>query len=154
MFNVRVYGILINERKEVLVADEYIKGMFITKFCGGGLEFGEGTKECLKREFKEEMNIEVTVGNHFYTTDFFQESAFKRGQQVISIYYRVIPLIPLQLPVSPVPLEKEITELQGGQSPTPPESFRFVSWQDFSAGSLTLPIDKYVAEMIKNKSFG
>jgi ADP-ribose pyrophosphatase YjhB (NUDIX family) len=91
MFNVRVYGILINEQQQVLVSDELIRGGYFTKFCGGGLEFGEGTRDCLKREFKEEMNLDVSVGKHLYTTDFFQESAFSRGQQIISIYYLFLP---------------------------------------------------------------
>jgi 8-oxo-dGTP pyrophosphatase MutT (NUDIX family) len=57
MFNIRVYGILVNEEKKVLVSDELIRGSYITKFPGGGLEFGEGTRDCLQREFMEEMNI-------------------------------------------------------------------------------------------------
>ena len=55
-FNLRVYGILINDQKQVLVSDEYIRGKHYTKFPGGGLEFGEGTRDCLAREFMEEMN--------------------------------------------------------------------------------------------------
>lgn len=87
-FNVRVYGICIHNKK-VLVTDELIKGMEITKFPGGGLEFGEGTLDCLKREFNEETGQEINVMSHFYTTDFFVESAFGKGSQVISIYYLV-----------------------------------------------------------------
>ena len=44
-FNVRVYGVLI-VNGSVLVSDEYIKKNCITKFPGGGLEFGEGTRDC------------------------------------------------------------------------------------------------------------
>jgi len=43
-FNVRVYGILVQEGK-LLVSDEYIKGYEITKLPGGGLEFGEGSAD-------------------------------------------------------------------------------------------------------------
>src|SRR4029079_14697511 len=89
MFNLRVYGILINEQKQVLVADELIRSMYITKFPGGGLEFGEGTRDCLKREFREEMNLDVEVGEHLYTTDYYQQSAFNPAHQIISIYYYV-----------------------------------------------------------------
>ena len=71
-FSIRVYGILFDENKRVLLSDEYIRGMLITKFPGGGLEFGEGTRDCLVREFKEELNLSVSVGKHIYTTDFFQ----------------------------------------------------------------------------------
>ena len=67
MFNIRVYGILINEKKQVLVSDEYIRGGYYTKFCGGGLEKGEGTIDCLKREFMEEMSLIVDVTGHLYT---------------------------------------------------------------------------------------
>ena len=63
-FNIRVYGILINDKKQVLVADEYIRGGLYSKFPGGGLEFGEGTRDCLKREFMEEMDLKVEVGDH------------------------------------------------------------------------------------------
>ena len=41
MITLRVYGILINEAKQVLVSDEFIRGNYFTKFPGGGLEFGE-----------------------------------------------------------------------------------------------------------------
>ena len=57
-FNIRVYGVLINQQNQVLVSDEYIRGSYYTKFPGGGLELGEGTRDCLKREFKEEMDLE------------------------------------------------------------------------------------------------
>ena len=75
MFNIRVYGLLINDHRQVLVADELIRGMRITKFCGGGLEPGEGTRDCLVREFMEEMNLRIEVTGHIYTTDFYQQSA-------------------------------------------------------------------------------
>src|SRR6185295_18579844 len=92
MFNLRVYGILLGENKQVLVSDEYIRGGYYTKFPGGGLEFGEGTLECLVREFQEEINLEVEVVEHIYTTDFFQISAFDNKSQIISIYYLVNPI--------------------------------------------------------------
>ena len=36
-FNVRVYGLLFNDEKEVLVTDENRFGIQFTKFPGGGL---------------------------------------------------------------------------------------------------------------------
>ena len=75
-FNVRVYGILITEEGDLLLSDEYDFGFPHTKFPGGGLEYGEGTRECLMREFIEECNLKIEVLDHFYTTDFFQKSAF------------------------------------------------------------------------------
>ena len=58
-FNVRVYGIMFNGQKQVLVSDEYIRGGYYTKFPGGGLEFGEGTLDCIKREWQEELGQDV-----------------------------------------------------------------------------------------------
>ncbi|MDP4764480.1 MAG: NUDIX domain-containing protein, partial [Salibacteraceae bacterium] len=88
-FNVRVYGILINDQNQLLVSDELIKNIRFTKFPGGGLEWGEGTRDCLVREFMEELNQPVEVLEHFYTTDYFQQSAFRETDQLISIYYKV-----------------------------------------------------------------
>src|SRR5918912_59160 len=99
MLNLRVYGILRGENNRVLVSDEYIRGGLYTKFPGGGLEFGEGTRDCLKREFKEEMDLEIKVGDHIYTTDYFQISAFNPNHQIISIYYFAHPLEPIKVPL-------------------------------------------------------
>ncbi|MBS1528392.1 MAG: NUDIX domain-containing protein, partial [Bacteroidetes bacterium] len=74
-FNVRVYGLLINDGGQVLLSDEQEYGMRFSKFPGGGLEYGEGLIDGLKREFVEECNVEVDVLSHFYTTDFFVQSA-------------------------------------------------------------------------------
>ena len=95
---VRVYGILIDPNNGLLVSDEFIRGDYFTKLPGGGLEFGEGTRDCLVREFKEETGLDVKVEEHIYTTDFYQPSAFRAGDQILSIYYRVNPisLTPLQ----------------------------------------------------------
>ncbi|MEO6289013.1 MAG: NUDIX domain-containing protein, partial [Ginsengibacter sp.] len=99
MFNIRVYGILISDDNQVLVSDEFIKGKYYTKFPGGGLDPGEGTRDCLKREFKEEMDLDVSVGDHIYTTDFYQISAFNPDHQIICIYYFANPLEEIKAPL-------------------------------------------------------
>jgi 8-oxo-dGTP diphosphatase len=151
MFNIRVYGILINEKKQVLVADEFIRGGYYTKFPGGGLEFGEGTKDCLKREFKEEMNLEVEIGEHIYTTDFFQLSAFNREHQILSIYYSARALEPISAPLRIIPFDFDERQLKMYENTGETETFRFIDWKDFSEESVTLPIDKIVAKMVKEK---
>src|SRR5436309_1679233 len=88
-FTIRVYGILFDDNKRILVSDEFIRGGYFTKFPGGGLELGEGTRDCLIREFKEETGLDIIVGEHLYTTDYFQQSAFNANDQIISIYYFV-----------------------------------------------------------------
>ena len=151
MFNIRVYGILINEQKQVLVSDEYIRGMYITKFPGGGLEPGEGTRDCLKREFLEEMNLNVEVGEHIYTTDFFQVSAFNKDHQIISIYYFVKALEEIKAPLREMEFDFDERELKMYADTGETETFRFVDWQNFSAISVSLPIDKIIASLLKEK---
>ena len=149
MFNLRVYGILVNEQQQVLVADEYIRGGYYTKFPGGGLEFGEGTRDCLKREFMEEMNLRVAILDHIYTTDYFQMSAFNPSHQIISIYYLVKALEPIEAPLRTKLFDFDERELKMYQDTGETETFRFINWSDFSDESVTLPIDKLICRMLK-----
>ncbi|MGK6353307.1 NUDIX domain-containing protein [Parapedobacter sp. DT-150] len=87
-FNVRVYGILINDRQEVLISDEREYGMEFSKFPGGGLEYGEGLLEGLEREFQEECGVAIDISRHIHTTDTFFKSAFD-DTQVLAVYYLV-----------------------------------------------------------------
>lgn len=152
MFNIRVYGILVNEKKQVLVSDEFIRGNYYTKFCGGGLEKGEGTIDCLKREFIEEMNLKVEITGHLYTTDFYQQSAFNPAHQIISIYYYVKALEAIKVPLRNKPFDFDDDQLKMYAEKGETETFRFVEWDDFSAETVSLPIDKIVAEMIKKEN--
>lgn len=149
-FNVRVYGILINEKKQVLVADEYIRGGLYTKFPGGGLEFGEGTRDCLRRELKEELGIDSRIEEHIYTTDYFQMSAFRPDQQIISIYYFAKQLEELHVPLRNKPFDFDDNQMKIYNETGETETFRLIDWDDFSDEILTLPIDKIVAKMIKS----
>ena len=89
--NIRVYGIIINDKKQVLLSDELRHGIAFTKFPGGGLEWGEGTKDCLKRELQEELGLSAEIGDLFYVNDFAQLSAFRKNDQLFSFYYFVNP---------------------------------------------------------------
>lgn len=149
MFNLRVYGILINEQQQVLVSDELIRGAYITKFPGGGLEFGEGTRDCLRREFLEEMNLNVEVAGHIYTTDYFQLSAFNPAHQIISIYYLVNPLEEIKVPLRSKPFDFDAAQMKVYEATRQTETFRFIDKSDFTAESVTLPIDKIVAEIVR-----
>ncbi len=150
MFNLRVYGILINHKKQILVSDERIRGKYYTKFPGGGLEFGEGTRDCLRREFREEMNLEVEVGDHIYTTDYFQMSAFRPDHQIISIYYFVKALEEIKAPLRDKEFDFDEQQLKVYETSGEVETFRFIDWNNFSAESVTLPIDKIVANIVKD----
>ena len=149
LFNIRVYGILLNDRRQVLVADEFIRGSYYTKFPGGGLEFGEGTRDCLKREFKEEMDLDVEVGDHIYTTDYFQMSAFNPEHQIVSIYYFAKAIEPIKVPLRQTLFDFDEQQMKVYNETGETETFRFVNWEDFSENSVTLPIDKIVAGIVK-----
>lgn len=139
-FIIRIYGILIREGS-VLLTREVHKGNPMLKFPGGGLEFGEGPKDCLVREFKEELGADIRVESHFYTTDFFQVSAFHPDKQVISIYYTV-----KLTEMSPGICSREMRENDENNWVHP-------EWVDLSAleiTDLTFPIDRKVAEMLVN----
>jgi 8-oxo-dGTP diphosphatase len=149
MFNIRVYGILSGKNREVLVSDEFIRGNQYTKFPGGGLEFGEGTRDCLKREFMEEMSLRVHVTEHLYTTDFFQMSAFNPEHQIISIYYLVEALEEIKVPLRTKSFDFDEAQMEIYRKTGETETFRFISWNTFSEESVSLPIDKVVARLLK-----
>lgn len=149
MISVRVYGILINSQNEILVSDEHIRGGYYTKFPGGGLELGEGTRDCLKREFQEEMQLHIDVGEHLYTTDFYQQSAFNPAAQILSIYYRVYALEPIRVAIKTLPFDFDETQYARYAEIQQAEAFRFIPLSAFSEASVTLPIDKVVANMVQ-----
>jgi 8-oxo-dGTP diphosphatase len=149
MISIRVYGILMNEQQQVLVSDEFIRGMYITKFPGGGLEKGEGTRDCLAREFMEELDLAVEVGNHIYTTDFYQQSAFNAAHQILSIYYFAKALGPITVPLRSKPFDFDAEQLAMYEKAQQIETFRFVNPEDFGPDAVHLPIDKIVAGMVR-----
>ena len=141
-FNVRIYGILIKE-DHVLLSDELIVGKQITKFPGGGLEFGEGSVDCLIREFKEEIGIDVKVKRHFYTTDFFVASAYNPNAQLISVYYEVESEQVSQIVTAS--RKFDFNERKNGA-----QSFRWRAINQLSEKDLTFAVDKKVAEMLRS----
>ncbi|HPH92062.1 MAG TPA: NUDIX hydrolase [Ferruginibacter sp.] len=151
MISIRVYGILINEQKQVLVSDEYIRGNYFTKFPGGGLEVGEGTKDCLAREFIEEMNLKVAVGEHIYTTDIYQQSAFNAAHQILSIYYFAKAIEEIKVPLRNKIFDFDEQQLKIYESTKQIETFRFINWTDFSSEAMTLPLDKIAAGIVKKQ---
>jgi ADP-ribose pyrophosphatase YjhB (NUDIX family) len=140
-FTLRVYGLLIHEGR-LLVADELIKGHRITKFPGGGLEYGEGLKDALVREVREEIGVEAYGVEHFYTTDFFQQSAFhSTPMQVVSVYFTFAVPDPTAIPVISEPFE-------GLEGPGDQERFRWIPLSEATEEHVTLPIDRVVLGMV------
>jgi len=141
-FNVRVYGIILNSENQILLSDEFQLGMKMTKFPGGGLKFGEGTIECLKREAIEEFNQEIEVLEHFYTLDYFQPALYYSEYQLLSIYYRAHFIEPVKFNISTKPFDFQ--DMKNGNM-----SFRWKSMDKLREEDLTLPVDKKVVAMLK-----
>lgn len=138
-FNVRVYGLWINSRNEVLVSEEYLSRAhgnlnIIFKFPGGGVELGEGPADALRREMQEETGLPVLQMHHYYTTHFFQRSAFNPREQILSLYYRI--WCPEDQPV----IKHDAQD----------DSIAFHWWPlaGLDPMRLSLPIDQYVGQML------
>lgn len=142
-FNIRVYGLLFNEQNQILISDEEEYGFQFSKFPGGGLEYGEGLIDGLKREFVEECNAEIEVLEHFYTTDFFIQSVFN-DSQVISIYYLVKLLSGLELDFREQPFD---FQMEGDIL----QAFRWKGINELNSEDLTFPTDQRVLELLKIK---
>ena len=137
-FNLRVYGLIINENQEILLSDENRFGHFFTKFPGGGVETGEGIIDALHREFQEELNLKIEDATTFYFNDFYQESAFRKEDQIVCFYYLVkCDYQKINCFNYEIPFFKE-TEKQ-----------RWVKLEDLEETDLTFPIDKMVVTKLK-----
>jgi ADP-ribose pyrophosphatase YjhB (NUDIX family) len=142
-FNVRVYGLLINEFDQILLSDEEEYGVRFSKFPGGGLEYGEGLIEGLKREFDEECSADVDVLEHFYTTDFYVKSAFNESQ-MISVYYLVKAKSNLNLKFK----EKIFDFDEEGEVL---QAFRWKNVSELETEDATFPTDQRVIELLKER---
>lgn len=139
-FNVRVYGILVNEGK-ILISHEHFKGKSFTKFPGGGLELGEGVVDGLIREFKEEMDVLITPSYLFHVTESLQISTFYPEDQVIAIYY--IVLCDTTDLIDTSKNKEEIVEKE--------EAFEWVDISTFDKGILTFASDREAAGKLFDK---
>lgn len=132
-FNIRAYGILLNERGEVLVSDEREYDQEFTKFPGGGVELGEGIRDALVREFMEECGIEVQPVRQIYTTENFIHSTFNNSQ-LIAVYYLVKAAREedlARIPIQPLPPVVQ-----------PAQVFRWIPVHEFRTDILTFPVDQ------------
>lgn len=137
-FNLRVYGLLVNQKSEVLLSDEYRFGTFFTKFPGGGIEFGEGILDALKRELIEELDFTFDEAIPIYFNDFYQESAFQKEEQLVAFYYLISCKKETKLGTSySIPFYEE------------GEKQRWVSLNSINEEDLSFPIDKIALKKLK-----
>jgi len=144
-YNIRVYALILNEGKEILLSDEYQLDMKMVKFPGGGMEQGEGTIECLQREAMEEFGQSLVNIRHYYTTDFYQPALFFHDTQLVSIYYLADFSEEIRFKVSRKPFD--IPEKMNGQ-----QSFRWVPLSRVVEEDLTFPVDRKVIRLLKNQA--
>ena len=120
------------------MSDEMRFGRAFTKFPGGGLEWGEGLVDGLKREIQEELGLDAEIGELFYVNEFFQQSGFRKEDQLISFYYRVSEIDLDAIPSSEhaAPLTEE------------GEKFRCVPLSELDEAMMTFPVDKVVVSRL------
>ena len=136
-FTIRVYAVLMNEQQEVLLMNESYRGISFTKFPGGGLEWGEGTRDCISRELHEELGLKNVALEQLYTTDFFVNSYFDTATQVLSIYFKCSK-----------PIKKSSVKLETSDSRL--NSIKWIPMNELTPKDVTFPIDKKVVELIVN----
>lgn len=92
-FHVGVYGILIKNKKILLIKKSRgaYRGMF--DLPGGGIEYGEKVEDTLKREFIEETGITLSdysfLGNNENFCDYLNETGEPRKLHHLGLYYTV-----------------------------------------------------------------
>ena len=78
-------------------------------------------------------------------------SAFNPGHQIISIYYFAHALEAISVPLRDKPLDFDEQQLRVYESAGEVETFRFIEKEDFNEECVSLPIDKIVAGMIRER---
>jgi ADP-ribose pyrophosphatase YjhB (NUDIX family) len=141
-FNIRVYGIFVDGSR-LLVTDEIRLGVQMTKLPGGGLKFGEGLEECLKREWMEELEAKIEVGELFYVNPFLQVSRFRETDQVLCVYFLVNswegPGIRFTDRVFDFPTGNEGDQV-----------FRWIALDALTESDFTFPIDRSLVPRLKS----
>jgi nucleoside triphosphatase len=68
---VNVVAIIHNDTDEILLCKQTSKGVYPGQWAipGGGVELGEGLEEALRREIKEEVNLELASSTPFMFSD-------------------------------------------------------------------------------------
>lgn len=82
---VRVCGLLVKDTKLLVLNHTGLNSE--NSFWsppGGGIEFGESIEDCLKREFKEEVNLNIQVKDFLFITEHIHDSL-----HAVELFYHV-----------------------------------------------------------------
>lgn len=147
-FNVRVYFFLLSAagptgENRILVSDEVIAGRRCAKWPGGGLEFGEGPRDCAKREAEEELGQSIELGPLVHATGTFVQSAWRPNEQVLCHYYLARLVEPAAFRVTDAPFDFE---------PGRNQSFRWESLSTFGPDQLTFATDREAFRVLKGEN--
>ena len=84
---VRVKALILNSKGNILLA--FNNNTY--QFPGGHTDGDETIDECIKREIKEEVGIEVEVGEPFLSIETYDNNYFNTGKKVLNTiyYYRI-----------------------------------------------------------------
>ena len=141
-----VAGVIRDARGRILLARRTegrdLAGLW--EFPGGKVEPAESPEAALVRELREELGVEAMDLQHFYTTSFFQRSAYRKNEQIISIYYTFQLRELAELVVSDLPFGKHADDRI------------WCRWLPVTADGLeqvTLPIDRKVFDLLVANNF-
>jgi 8-oxo-dGTP diphosphatase len=115
---VRICGLCIIDNKLLLINHNSITNTNFWAPPGGGLNFGESAKDCLKREFMEETGLVVEPGNFLFACEFI-----KHPLHAVELFFKVEPLTShLKIGTDPEP-----------GSPAIIKDVKFRSWKEIQA---------------------
>lgn len=91
MIRVLALGVLVRtgaSGKEILASqgEDPAKGQVFHRLLGGGIDFGEHSREALAREFREELGAEIEVGDLYGWEENIFHYRGKAGHELMAVY--------------------------------------------------------------------
>jgi 8-oxo-dGTP diphosphatase len=80
---VRVAGLVQDQKGKILLVQQNKKGKSYWLLPGGGIEFGESAGEALKREFKEELDLEIAESEFFLLNESIDPKKLRHLVQLV-----------------------------------------------------------------------